>query len=110
MRDTTLRLIARREELTDRLARLEQDAQRAGGPLAADFAEQAVQRENDDVVDRLRESTAADLEAVATALARLENGTYGICSTCGKRIDAARLAALPASARCLDCETLVQPI
>lgn len=110
MKDMKALLMTRRDDLTDRQARLERDAQRAGDPLSADFAEQAVQRENDDVVDRLREVTAAELEAVAAALARLANGTYGACATCGKPIDAARLAALPTSTRCLDCEALVQAI
>lgn len=105
MTNTKDHLEARHAELTDRLERLVRDAQRASGPLAADFAEQAAQRENDDVVDRLREVTTADLHAVSTALARLEKGSYGTCAKCGKRIDAARLAALPATVHCVDCKS-----
>jgi RNA polymerase-binding transcription factor DksA len=48
----------------------------------------------------------ADLEArysaVKDALARIDNGTYGICEVCGKEIEAARLAADPAATTCTE--------
>ncbi len=105
MKDATTLLSARRDELTDRLSRLDRDARRTTEPLVADFAEQAVQRANDDVVDRLRESTSADLRAVSEALARLRTGTYGLCSVCGKQIEPARMEAMPATSHCLACES-----
>jgi RNA polymerase-binding transcription factor DksA len=104
MKDPKEQLTARRDELKERLARLDGEARRATEPLLADFAEQAVQRENDEVVDRLREATAADLRSISLALTRLENGTYGVCIDCGKRIESARLEVMPASPRCMSCE------
>jgi RNA polymerase-binding transcription factor DksA len=98
------RLNALRDDLTDRLARLKQSARRAGEPLSADFAEQAVERENDDVVDRLREATVTELASVSRALARIADGTYGRCIRCGEDIEAARLQALPASSHCAACQ------
>lgn len=41
-----------------------------------------------------------DLADVERALARLDEGTYGICQTCGSTIDPDRLAAHPATAHC----------
>jgi RNA polymerase-binding transcription factor DksA len=41
---------------------------------------------------------------VDEALERLKKGTYGICLDCGEPIDRARLNALPAAKRCLDCQ------
>ena len=99
-----LQLDARRAELAERLSRLDRDAKRVSEPLSADFAEQAVQRENDDVVDRLRESTAGQLRQVTDALASIADGTYGRCVRCGDLIESARLDALPASTRCIACE------
>jgi RNA polymerase-binding transcription factor DksA len=104
MKDPKAQLTARRDELQDRLARLDVDARRATEPLVADFAEQAVQRENDEVVDRLREAISADLRLISQALTRLENGTYGVCIECGKRIESARQEVMPASPRCMSCE------
>ncbi|HEV8116104.1 MAG TPA: TraR/DksA C4-type zinc finger protein [Acidimicrobiales bacterium] len=41
-----------------------------------------------------------DLEAVGE---RLADGTYGSCQVCGGPIGEERLAALPASTRCISC-------
>ncbi|MGH2539889.1 MAG: TraR/DksA family transcriptional regulator [Actinomycetota bacterium] len=46
---------------------------------------------------------AAKLVDVGRALAKLEEGTYGICDRCGTRIPDDRLGARPASVRCMRC-------
>jgi len=38
------------------------------------------------------------------ALAKIDKGTYGICENCNKKINEARLKALPTARLCLDCE------
>ncbi len=38
------------------------------------------------------------------ALARLREGTYGVCQECGQAIDPERLEALPAAVLCVDCQ------
>ncbi len=43
------------------------------------------------------------LAAVDDALARLDAGGYGTCERCGAAIGAERLAALPATRRCIGC-------
>ncbi len=52
-------------------------------------------------LDRMASETLADIQA---ALARLDDGTYGICVDCGEQIQAERLEALPAAPRCLSCQ------
>ena len=47
---------------------------------------------------------AATLRKINEAIARLEEGTYGICGECTQTISAARLAALPFADRCRDCQ------
>jgi DnaK suppressor protein len=37
------------------------------------------------------------------ALARIGNGTYGICERCGQRIPARRMEVLPTAIRCVGC-------
>ena len=44
------------------------------------------------------------LAAVEHALAKFEEGSYGLCDSCGKPIDPARLEALPQASLCLDCK------
>jgi RNA polymerase-binding transcription factor DksA len=45
-----------------------------------------------------------ELRALDAALARLSEGTYGLCVDCGDDIPFARLRAQPAAERCLDCQ------
>lgn len=45
----------------------------------------------------------AKLVDVERALAKLEEGTYGICDRCSRMIPAARLEARPSSVRCAPC-------
>jgi DnaK suppressor protein len=52
----------------------------------------------------LRDHNRVHLEAVDAALARLDAGTYGACTTCGKPIGADRLGALPWAALCIECQ------
>lgn len=46
-----------------------------------------------------------ELYAVESALARQRNGTYGICTDCGRRIKIERLRAVPTATRCIDCQS-----
>lgn len=42
-------------------------------------------------------------EKLEQALKRLEEGNYGICERCGKRINPNRLAVLPDTTICVEC-------
>jgi RNA polymerase-binding protein DksA len=44
------------------------------------------------------------LAEVEHALSKLEQGTYGLCDSCGQPIDPARLEALPQANLCLSCK------
>ncbi len=46
----------------------------------------------------------AEIAKINEALARLEDGTYGICKECKENITASRLRALPFVVRCMTCE------
>ena len=54
------------------------------------------------VLDAAR-ARVAELDA---ALARMRDGAYGVCERCGGDIGAERLAALPATRRCITCARL----
>ncbi|HEY7946752.1 MAG TPA: TraR/DksA family transcriptional regulator [Acidimicrobiales bacterium] len=59
-----------------------------------------LQRSEDsiDAVDEL-------LDEVEGALSRLDDGTYGVCQSCGASIDDARLAESPTAQSCADCQS-----
>ena len=44
------------------------------------------------------------LAEVSHALAKFEDGTYGLCDNCGQPIDPARLEALPQANLCVNCK------
>jgi RNA polymerase-binding transcription factor DksA len=50
------------------------------------------------------QSLKDELGEVEDALHRIESGTYGVCTQCGKPISKEVLAAAPESALCEDCK------
>jgi DnaK suppressor protein len=53
----------------------------------------------------LRERATQQLAQVEAALARIEDGTFGQCTRCGREIAAERLDALPWAAHCIECQS-----
>jgi DnaK suppressor protein len=58
----------------------------------------------EDIELALIQMKAETLNKINEALARLEEGRYGMCFECGDEIAEARLRALPFAVRCKDCE------
>ncbi len=58
----------------------------------------AEQGENQALAAQLR----VELAEVERALQKLDDGTYGLCETCGEPIAPARLEAMPAARFCID--------
>lgn len=53
----------------------------------------------------LVEALKTQLDGIDAALARIEEGTFGVCASCGKEISPARLEARPESIYCVDCKS-----
>src|SRR5919199_1529147 len=49
------------------------------------------------------QSLEASLARIERALAKLDEGTYGICEACGQPIPEKRLEAMPESVTCVQC-------
>ena len=97
------RLIGMLEELNERLAKITDDVKHGDSPLAHDFSEQAVETENDEVVDALGNAARGEIEKIKQSITRIDTGTYGYCSICGDPIGQDRLNALPYATYCLHC-------
>lgn len=96
-------LTARREELTERVGRIDTQLNHRDEPPAADFADQASEQENLEVLRALESEGRSELALVEAALARLDRGEHGRCRHCGGEIPAARLSALPWTDSCIAC-------
>ena len=94
------RLQQQLERLERRTQKIESDLQRPGH---RDSGEQALQRENDEVLEQLSEVELHQIAQIRRALSRLEEGRYGDCRVCGGEIGEARLGALPTATTCIDC-------
>ena len=67
----------------------------------ADTATETYDRELDYTLEENSEHVLGEIDA---ALARIDNGTYGTCTSCGKQIPEERLEALPWATLCIDCQ------
>ena len=95
---------ARLQELAAELeARRERILQTDREGVPADFAEQAAVRENDETKQALRARIDEELPQIRTALQRIQDGTYGVCTSCGAAIESARLDALLFTTTCRHC-------
>jgi DnaK suppressor protein len=74
-------------------------------PVSADSAEAAVEQEDDEVLEGEAALIARERAAIAAAIARIDDGSYGDCTRCGAAIDPRRLAARPEAALCHPCAT-----
>ena len=97
------RLLARRDELATRASLAAADLRREHEPLSADFSEQAVQRENDEVLQGISDAARSELAGIDRALRRIDSGEYFNCVRCGGTIEASRLEAVPHADRCATC-------
>lgn len=78
------------------------------GTHSPDSAEQAGERQNDEVLQALLLEAEQGQVQVMQAQLRLRSGTYGLCQRCGLDIAPARLQALPTAGFCLGCAELAE--
>ncbi len=69
------------------------------GDHIADSATETFMRELDEGLEENADHILGEIEA---ALARIDDGTYGLCTRCGRPISAERLDAVPYATLCID--------
>lgn len=55
---------------------------------------------------RIRDRERKLLSKIDEAIARIDDGSYGVCEDCGEEIGQKRLEARPVTTLCIDCKTL----
>ena len=78
-------------------------AEEAGEEMAHDLADTATETYDRELDYTLEENSEHVLEEIEAALRRIEEGTFGICTNCGKQIAEERLEALPWATLCIGC-------
>lgn len=97
-------LTSRYNEIRTRLQKIVMDRRHVNKPLEKDFAEQAIETENDEVLDALDSRIREEMSQIEWTLKRIDSGEYGFCDDCGERIPEKRLLAVPEAIRCVTCE------
>src|SRR6266536_707510 len=98
-----------RDQLQEERARLREQLARLGhgddANLAFDenFADSGQVTAERGEVEALSGQLTETLTDIEDALAKFENGTYGECESCHRRIPEARLEAMPAARLCIEC-------
>ena len=95
------RLSSERASLQAGLEEVIRDSSAGSGDDQADSGAKTFGREHEQVLlDRVAEA----MDQTERALARIEDGTYGVCESCGEQIGAARLEAYPRATLCVTCK------
>ncbi len=94
------RLIEEREQELEEARMTETSADRSPDPGSADAGSMKFEYEKELSIERNAEDL---LHKVERALERVEEGTYGICESCGESIPVARLEVLPYATTCVSC-------
>lgn len=104
--DFKKRLLEMKQQVSKRISEIDRDIRHEG--MSADWSEQASERENDEVLESLGNTSEQELLMIKYALKRIEDGTYFQCDECGEDIPPARLELLPFTAHCVDCAEKIE--
>ncbi len=69
-----------------------------------DFADVASDDVDRKMIEALGSQDIKRLRAIESALVRIQQGRYGSCMKCSKRIPQERLVALPYAVLCIECQ------
>jgi RNA polymerase-binding protein DksA len=68
----------------------------------ADIASDDIDRK---MIEAIGSQDLKRLKLIDSALTRIQQGKYGLCIKCGKRIPQDRLEAIPYALMCIECKT-----
>lgn len=97
-------LIEERKNLMELVKRTREGEKEFMEPVGdpADLAYDSTERE---LLFDLNDKERERLENINHALKRIEQGTFGICEGCGKKITMSRLKAVPFARFCIKCKS-----
>lgn len=85
---------------------LDQDV-RLGFEVLQDNGDKSVDEHLKYINAKIIDSRSESLEQIEDALAKIEEGTYGICEECGGEIPVERLAVVLCATHCVACQSEV---
>ncbi len=114
-RQTSMMKSRLRERAAQLRGEIQRTLERSSEETHVRIAEQARDTEDDSFSNLIVDLNLAEIDRDADelrridgALARLSEGSYGLCEDCGQRIPEARLQAEPTAVRCVQCQALYE--
>jgi len=98
------RLETRQHELRRTVNRNQADGRSADEDTAQDIADRAASSYNKEFLFSQSNNDRQLLMMVDGALARIREGSFGECISCGKEINSKRLEAVPWTRHCIECQ------
>jgi RNA polymerase-binding transcription factor len=98
------RLETRQQELRRTVTRTQQDGRTSDEDSAQDIADKAASSYNKEFLFHQSNAERQLLQMVENALARIQEGSFGQCISCGKEINPKRLEAVPWTRHCIECQ------
>jgi DnaK suppressor protein len=83
---------------------LDEEVEEIGATSDNHMAETATATLDREIDYTLEENSGQVLTEIDAALKRIDEGTYGTCTNCGREIPAERLEAYPWASLCIDCK------
>lgn len=74
----------------------------------ADLVDQASNDASQEFLFRIKDRESRLINKIKDALERIEDGSYGLCETCGEEISIGRLTARPVATHCIVCKTAAE--
>ncbi|MCH7492448.1 TraR/DksA C4-type zinc finger protein [Patescibacteria group bacterium] len=106
------KLLKQKQQITKQLEGITHESKFDKDKIQAKWEERG-DKEEDNAVEvaeyqdniSLERNLEINLEKIDSALGKIEDGTYGVCDSCGNKIDDARLIAYPEATLCMTCKS-----
>ena len=100
-------LAAKSDELLNRVRAARTTEKETNAADAPDLGDRALTSVSLDLSYQLSAGEREILRRVDSALDRIDKGTYGVCLSCEKKVQLARLEAVPWARHCIECQELL---
>lgn len=100
------KLLERKQELEVEIRRLSNE--RVTDDQVQDPGDQAATSTMEALQVSLQDAEVGEYNRIVDALAKIENGVYGVCVDCDNPISAKRLTSYPNASRCVGCQELYE--
>jgi len=99
-------LFALKQEIIDTLISNNEDFRAiVEGIDPKDFADIASDDMDRKMLETIGSKDMKRMRLIDSAISRIEQGKYGLCMKCGKRIPKERLEAIPYALMCIECQS-----